>query len=346
VYDGEGTLTMRDCVVRDSLNFGVQLGDDIAGDFRHCRFSRCGDPDVSAGHAFNINQSSQQTTTISRCLIENSAGVDIDVGDDTSADYQRVVVDQCYITAGLGALKLDPGNIKTTIRNTHIAGSSRTTRVLKANNSNYACGSLELEDVVVDGANGPGIDLGGDGHGTLTMNRVAIRNVEREGLRTFGDRTGIGIYAEGADLGTSGGVSVHDVGPNNGGDALFFADGESGSIEEVRHAGTGGLGTIGAVTVATNAAGESSLSPDTVAKSEVGPRAGPSDSDSEGDSGSESGSDSEDDTGDSTSSTEYGGYNQPSAGTVDWHRPLNKNFAKLETDVQSLADRIDQLEGS
>jgi hypothetical protein len=329
VYDGSGTFTMRDCIVKDSLNFGVQLGDDIAGEFKYCTFSRCGDPNVSAGHAFNLNQSSKQTTNIAWCLIEESAGTDIDVGDDTSADYQTVNVDRCYFTAGLGAVKLDPGNAKTTLRNTYIAGGNRTTRVLKANNNNYDCGSLELEDVVVDGAGGPAIDLGAKSHNTLTLNRVAIENVDRDGMRAFGDRSGIGIYAEDVDVAASGTVSIHDVGPNTDGDALFFTDGESGSIEEVRHSGTSKLGTTGAVSIGSKVAGGTALSPDTVAKSDVGPRAGSS-SDGEDNGGSED--------------EDYGGYEKPAAGTPNWHIPLNENFRKIETDVRSLADRISRLE--
>lgn len=336
VYDGDGTFTMRDCVVTDTINAGIQLGDAMAGDFKYCQFSGCGDPNRSAGHALNLNQSASLTTTVSRCLIENSAGTDIDVGDDTAGDYQTVIIERCYISAGRGALKLDPGNVKTTIRNTRMVGGSRTTRMIKSNNDNYNCGSLELEDVLIDGAGGPGIDLGGDGHDTLTLNRVAVDNVERDGMRTFGDRTGIGVYAEGADLGTSGLISVTNVGSNDDGDALFFTDEESGSIEEVRHGGTGTLGTTGAVTIGSNALDGSALSPDTVSESEVGPR---ENTDDTNDSTTDT-----NDTNDSTTNTDYGGYNQPSAGTVDWHKPLNENFEKLEADVLSLAERIEQLE--
>jgi len=340
VYDGDGTFTMRDCVVTDSINAGLKLGDAMAGDIKYCRFSGCGDPNRSAGHALNLNQSSTRTTTISWCLIENSAGTDIDVGDDTSGDYQTVVIERCYISAGLGALKLDPGNVKTTVRNTRMVGGSRTTRMVKANNDNYNCGSLELEEALIDGAGGPGIDLGGGDHDTLTLNRVAIQNVENDGMRTFGGRSGIGIYAEDADLGTSGSISVTNVASNNDGSTLFFTDGESGSIEEVRHEGTGKLGQTGDVTIGSNDPGGSALSPDTVSESEVGPRESSDDI-----SDSEDTDDSTTDFGDTIDSTvDYGGYNQPSAGTVDWHEPLNENFEKLETDVLSLAERIEQLE--
>lgn len=55
------------------------------------------------------------------------------------------------------------------------------------------------------------------------------------------------------------------------------------------------------------------------------------------------------DGGDGTSeptTTSYGGYNQPAAGTANWHEPMNENFSNIEGDVKDLAERIDQLEGN
>ncbi|AEM59297.1 hypothetical protein HISP_18990 (plasmid) [Haloarcula hispanica N601] len=341
VYDGSGTFTMRDCVIKNSLNFGVQLGDDIAGDFKYCQFSRCGDPDVSAGHALNLNQSSKQTTNISWCLIEDSAGTDIDIGDDTTADYQTVIVERSYFSAGLGAVKIDPGNLKTVLRNTYIAGGSRTTRGIKTNNDNYDCGSLELEDVVIENCGGPGIDLGGGGHGTLTLNQVAVRNVENDGMRSFGGYSGMGIYAEGVDLGTSGTISVHNVSPNNDGIALFFDESSSGSIEEVRHDGTSGIGSLSSVTVGTAAAGSTQLKPDTVAKSEVGPRTSESTTD-----GTNESEETTEETSGSINLGNLGGYNQPAEGVLDWHIPLNENFQSIESDIISLAEKVNELENN
>lgn len=40
---------------------------------------------------------------------------------------------------------------------------------------------------------------------------------------------------------------------------------------------------------------------------------------------------------------EYGGYHQPQPGTLDWHVPLNENFAMIEADVKDLARRIEEL---
>lgn len=54
-----------------------------------------------------------------------------------------------------------------------------------------------------------------------------------------------------------------------------------------------------------------------------------------------------DDTSDTTDSqTQLGGYKKPTVGTLDWHVPLNENFTDIEEDIQSLADRIQNLEES
>jgi hypothetical protein len=42
----------------------------------------------------------------------------------------------------------------------------------------------------------------------------------------------------------------------------------------------------------------------------------------------------------------YGGYVRPQEGTVDWHVPLNQNFADIEADIEDLAERLDRLESS
>lgn len=53
-------------------------------------------------------------------------------------------------------------------------------------------------------------------------------------------------------------------------------------------------------------------------------------------------------TDDSTDSTtddrSYGGYATPSAGSTDWHEPLNQNFTDIEADVLALEERIRNLE--
>ena len=42
--------------------------------------------------------------------------------------------------------------------------------------------------------------------------------------------------------------------------------------------------------------------------------------------------------------TTLGGYNQPSSGTLNWHVPVNENFADIEADVKSLDQRLSDLE--
>jgi len=40
---------------------------------------------------------------------------------------------------------------------------------------------------------------------------------------------------------------------------------------------------------------------------------------------------------------EYGGYNRPDEGAENWDEPLNENFADIESDLQSLAERVAAL---
>ncbi|SFR66968.1 hypothetical protein [Halogeometricum limi] len=50
--------------------------------------------------------------------------------------------------------------------------------------------------------------------------------------------------------------------------------------------------------------------------------------------------------GSTTDPAQYGDYNTPQEGTVDWHIPLNENFADIEADIKDLAARIAELEQS
>jgi len=61
---------------------------------------------------------------------------------------------------------------------------------------------------------------------------------------------------------------------------------------------------------------------------------------------SDSDSGTEDDSDSGSTDTSYGGYNQPEAGTSDWHVPLNENFSDIEADIQDIAARLEKLEGN
>jgi hypothetical protein len=325
ISDGSGTVTMRDCVVENTVNAGIVLESDMAGDIRYCHFRNCGDPEASAGHAINPVQSSEQTTNVEYCLIEDSAGTDVDIGHARGSKYQTVNIHRCYFNAGRGALKLAPENVKTTVTNTAIVAGSRTTIPVKANASDHNCGALEMQDVLIDGGGWPGVDIATGGFDTLTMDQVAIKNV-----CTDSDRDA-GMFTNSADF-NGGTISIHDVGSNNSGDAVWFTDDASGSISEIRHDGTSGLGQTSSLSVGTNAAGGSEVTPDVPSASDVGPRSSDSSNDSTDDSTSDS--------------TTYGGYNTPESGTVDWHIPLNENFNDIEADIVDLADRVQQFEGN
>lgn len=269
---GEGTLVMRDCVVRDTINAGLKLQGGFVGDITHCRFVDCGDPELTAAHAINANQTTTRPLNIERCLFQNSAGAELDIGDDTTADYQTVNIDRCVFEMGLSAIKLDPGNAKTTVTNSRMTGGDRTFIAIKANNNDYNCGSLELDNVVIEDVGGPAIDIGSKDFDSLILRETALRNVENEGFRSTGpDRTGAALYAEMADVG-GGSVSVHDVGPDNDGDAVWFRRDCTGSLGELVHDGTGRVGDTDGVDIGEVRSG-APLEPDVVAVADVGPRA-------------------------------------------------------------------------
>ncbi|GAA0553205.1 hypothetical protein ABNG02_03120 [Halorubrum ejinorense] len=53
--------------------------------------------------------------------------------------------------------------------------------------------------------------------------------------------------------------------------------------------------------------------------------------------------DGSDDSTDGTTEA-IGGYNQPASGTLNWHIPMNENFADIEADLKSLDQRLRNLE--
>lgn len=339
VNQGSGTLKMRDCIVRNSNAGGVKVsGDTLDLDIEHCEFRDIGRPDNRYnGHAINPNYGSSATCDVRRTLFENTIASDIDVGDDTDADYVTCTIHRCYSEGSPVLVKLDPANAKTTVSNTKfVAGSGGVPSAgVKSNNNTAECGSIELDNVEIVGpTDGPGIKLGGatnvssePSHSQFLMQTVRIKDVDNN------DEYSAGIHAEGTDIGSSGTISVHDVGPSNEGDALQFTSygGQmpSGSLNEVRHAGTSGLGKTEGISVGSNVAGGEATSPDVPSKSDVGART-PDDSDST-------------DTTDTTDTT-YGGYQTPDAGTLEWHIPLNENFQTIESDIKDLASRIDSIE--
>lgn len=332
-YAMTGTVTMRDCVVKDTYGPGIRFDDEPNVDIRYCHFAGCGMVGEKASHAINPNMSADRSCVVKYCLVENSAGTDIDVGVDGQDHLQSVLIERCVINQGRGALKLSGGNKKTTVKNTQINGGSRTTIGVKANSNTDNCGSLEFREVVFDGGDWPAIDLASADFNSLNVYQTAIKNVDQ------GDHRNVGIYVQSTDFGSSGTVSVHNVGSNHDGKAVEFTDGSSGAISEIIHDGTSGLGSTGGVTVGTNTAGGSALSPDVASLSDVGPRSSSTTSDSGGTTATPTPRPTD-------TSTTYGGYNTPAAGTTDWHVPLNENFENIEADVLDLAARLDALEGN
>ena len=343
VNQGSGKLKLRDCVIRNSNAGGVKIhGDDIHLDVKYCQFRDIGRTDNNInGHAINPNYTSANYCDISWTLFENTIASDIDVGDDQDADYVTCTINRCYSEGSPVFVKLDPANAKTTVSNTRfVAGKGGVPSAgIKANNNTATCGTLELDNVAILGPTGKaGIDLGSGtdiSDGALTkflLQTVHIEDVDND------DTRGGAIHAEGTDIGSSGAISVYNVGPNNNNGALNFTSygGKmpSGSLSEVRHSGTSGLGKTEGISIGNAVEGGAALNPDVPSKSEVGPRA-PSSSDSTTTSDGDS---------TNTSTKTYGGYATPEAGTLDWHIALNDNFQTIEADIQDLANRIENLE--
>jgi hypothetical protein len=105
-------------------------------------------------------------------------------------------------------------------------------------------GEVILDNVSIDGGGWPGIDFSNPT--SSKINDVAIKNVDKNNIERGTDRGG--IRTDEVDFGSSGRISIHNVGVNNEGPALKIFQG-SGTIEEVRHDGTSGLGQLGGLTV-------------------------------------------------------------------------------------------------
>ena len=272
-----GHLTIENCIIQNTRNSGIRLTGHMSADIRRCVFRNCGNPEVTADHAVVPNQLSHQETTIEDCLFLNTAGSDIDVGTDTDADRQVCSINRCYSEGSPRLLKLDPTNAKTTVSNTKfVAGDGAVpSGGIVTNNDTAQCGALKLDNVYISDCDGPGIDLGSATNidagalSSLELNDVAIQNVDNQHTRSYDSVSASGIYAEGTEFVQCERISIHDVGSENMGDALWLNQGCWGKIETVRHAGTDSLGLTADVTVVRNAAGTNPLQPDVQNKSDL-----------------------------------------------------------------------------
>lgn len=265
-----GHLTLDNCVIQNTWNAGVKLTGHMSADIRRCVFRNCGNPDVGGAHAVTPNQQSKQETNIRQCMFLNTAGSDVDVGTDEDVDYPSCRIHQCYSEGSPRLLKLDPSNDRTVVSNTKfVAGDGAVPSAgIVANNNTAQCGALELDNVSISDCDAPGIDLGaatgidGGALESLKLRDVAIQNVDNQNTRNHKDASASGIYAEGTEFVQSGRISIHDVGSDNAGDAVWLNLGCWGEIETVHHAGTAALGRTADVTIGRNAAGTSPLQPD------------------------------------------------------------------------------------
>lgn len=263
-----GTFTFVDCRIKDWRGGGLNFkGGTSDLDVKYCEFRDQGKASGAGGsHDINCNMDNSSTVAIKHSHFVGTAGECIDVGDDSSNSYMTVTADWCLFEGMRGGFKLDPENKQTTISNCHFIGGSYTTLSgAKANNSNYNCGSIRVNDSIVEGGSWPGIGVNAGDFDDYELYNVAVKDVDN------GDNAGQGIDARDAAV-NCGSISVHNVGSSNDGDAVFFGSNCTGSIEEIRRDGTGGLGTTNSVTVKKDKNGEAPLGPSVATETEVGPR--------------------------------------------------------------------------
>jgi hypothetical protein len=246
----DGTFRMRNCSIRSTRNGGLRMVGGMDGDIRYCSFEDNG-VEASA-HAISTNQADRETTTLIRhvfCANQQGVSIDVGVGADERTDLQTVVIDRCVLRDSFGGVKVNPTAAVVTVRNTKLVGMAEIP--VKMNPYGVYVGEVVLDNVLIDGGGWPGVDF--PNAARLTLRDVAIMNVDKDD--TARGRSRGGIRTGDLDFGSSGRVSVHNVGADNDGPALKIFDG-AGSIQEVIHGGTGGLGRTEGVTVETETSGD------------------------------------------------------------------------------------------
>jgi hypothetical protein len=312
----------------------VEVGDTT---FRNCTFTEFGMGADSVngsadGHGFNASAPDGEILA-EDCLFEKGSGVAID--HDGTGDVR---MRRCYVSnVGVSIMKNTPDT---------------GTKYLEHVNGEDLSGSW-IQSNLVDGLDTRGVYNvpPHNNGGPVVMNNVRIHNSTWPGLlaespfdisgdlivlentNTKGDQAATWDVADGGyhDIGR---LSIVDT---EQGAAFYIRGGAGGSIAELnRQKNSGGLGDTGGVTVQSDNPGAAPHAVDVPSRSEVG--AGVS-SDSTSDS-------TNDTTNDTTTSHDYGGYEQPPEGTLDWHVPVNDNFQSIEKDVLALHERVKALEDS
>ena len=264
--EANGEFVMRDCRVSSWRNAGLKLSGAMKADVQYCSFDNNG-LRSNGGHDISPNQAWEPTETlVKHVLCTNSGGVSIDVGQDNDAQLQTVLIDRCVLKDSRGSLKLSTENKSTTVRNTQMLGNENTTIPVKVNPTDVSIDDLALDNVLIDGGGWPGIDLPCPGR--LRLDDVAIKNIDQDNVERGRDRGG--IYTRGIGFGSSGRVSLHNIGRNNDSIVLNI-EGGAGVIGEVVYGNAEELGTTQGVEIAQSRQGEP-LDPDVVHESEVGPR--------------------------------------------------------------------------
>ncbi|AUV82572.1 hypothetical protein C2R22_13760 [Salinigranum rubrum] len=270
------------------------------------------------GHGIAVNEGAGSNVLIERCYFTGMTGTSVDV-QDTHAGL--VTMRKCVVDGTEYGAKLNPGSGEFHIDNC-LFKNIPNQGIYYIPSGDYV-GTLRITQSRFENIGWPAIDMpspctykGGD---------IVIENCNSGDYRNgaWYDRNSASV-----DLTR---IAVHDT---KYGGAVQFESGASGSIDELIHSNnSGGIGDLSGVSVSTTTK-SGSISVSTPTASDVGVYAVDS---SDGSSGDGSGSSYK-------SADQYGAYQTPKAGQLDWHIPLNENFDSIGTEVRELAKRIEELE--
>lgn len=329
IFDGSGSTSFSCTNVEWTgwwTNGGLARIGDIS--FSYCTFSEFGlgaDSTTNAndGHGFNAGATSGEIIA-EDCLFVRGSGVAVDHTDNATGDVR---LRRCHVEeVGSGVVKNNPGTGTKYLENvsaTNLSGSyvnntltdDIATRGVYNVPAHSNGGPLVMNNVLFNGGDWPAVlseanfDISGD--------LIVVDNMNANGGQAAAWDVADGGYHD---------INRMSVVNTAAGSAFYIRGGASGQIQELRRQNNAsGLGDTGGVTIGSDNPGVAPHSVDVPARSDVGAAVTTS-------------------SDDNTSTTEYGGYHQPGQGTLNWHEPMNENFASIETDVLALHARIEELE--
>jgi hypothetical protein len=314
IEDGTQDVLIENCRINNWTTNGINAN---AGGWtaRNCEFVDNGQGAKKIagrlGHGVALKPPSGTSVLVERCYFANCSGTSVDMQRGNAGDLH---LRQCVIDGtGYGAKK-NPGTGEFHVDNCRF--SNIPNQGIYYIPSSDDVGTIRINKTLFEDIDWPAIDM--PAPATYKGSDIVMINCNA------GDfRNGAWYDSRGATV-DIGRLSVHDT--RHGG-ALDFSE-TSGEINELIHGNNAaGIGDDANVSIRSTTSG-SALSFDVPTASEVGVTSGTAVPDSPT----------------YPTSDEYGQYNLPKAGQLDWHKPLNANFEAIGQEMQSLAERIEELE--